>query len=67
LAPMLLNIAEGGSTWREHGITRARVIDRNGPHIDLALPEVWLRALARLDAATAVGDIETGEAATGVV
>jgi len=66
LAPMLLNIAEGGSTWREHGITRARVIDRNGPHIDLALPEVWLRALARLDAATAVGDIETGEAATGV-
>jgi len=67
LAPMLLNIAEGGSTWREYGITRARVIDRNGPHIDLALPEVWLRALARLDAATAVGDIETGEAATGVV
>jgi putative hydrolase of HD superfamily len=24
LAPMMLNLAEGGSTWREHGITRSR-------------------------------------------
>ena len=30
LAPMMLNLAEGASTWREHGITRSRVIARNG-------------------------------------
>ena len=30
MAPMFLNMAEGGSAWREHGITRARVIARNG-------------------------------------
>jgi putative hydrolase of HD superfamily len=57
LAPMLLNMAEGGSTWREHGINRARVIDRNGPHIEPALPEVWAEALARLDQATAAGHV----------
>ncbi len=48
MAPMLLNIAEGGSTWREHGITVDRVIERNGVHIDLALPQVWQYALAQL-------------------
>lgn len=57
MAPMLLNLAEGGSTWREHGITRSRVIDRNGPHVEPALPEVWAAALARLDAATAAGQV----------
>ena len=50
MAPMLLNIAEGGSTWREHGITRDQVIRRNGPHVDLALPALWAHALERLDA-----------------
>jgi putative hydrolase of HD superfamily len=57
MAPMLLNLAEGGSTWREHGITRDRVIARNGPHIEPALPEVWAAALARLDAAAADGRV----------
>jgi putative hydrolase of HD superfamily len=50
MAPMLLNIAEGGSTWTEHGITRERVIERNGRHVDAALPELWLRLVERLDA-----------------
>ena len=50
MAPMLLNIAEGGTTWREHGITTERVIDRNGPHIEPAMPHVWAEALARLRA-----------------
>jgi len=59
MAPMLLNTAEGGSTWREHGITRDRVIGRNGPHIEPALPAMWAEALARLDEATAAGHIAT--------
>lgn len=49
MAPMLLNLAEGGTTWREHGITRERVIARNGPHIEPVLPEVWAHALDRLE------------------
>ena len=57
MAPMLLNLAEGGSTWREHGVTRNRVIDRNGPHVEPALPAMWAVALARLDAATAAGHV----------
>lgn len=57
LAPMLLNLAEGGTTWREHGIARSRVIARNGPHVEPALPAVWAQALARLDHATARGAI----------
>ncbi|MBI5087902.1 MAG: HD domain-containing protein [Actinobacteria bacterium] len=50
MAPMLLNMAEGGTTWREHGITPERVIDRNGHHIELALPDVWQLARTMLDA-----------------
>jgi putative hydrolase of HD superfamily len=60
MAPMLLNLTEGGSTWREYGITRDRVIARNGPHIEPALPDMWAHALAMLDAATAAGHV--GEA-----
>ena len=50
MAPMLLNLAEGGTTWREHGITRDRVAERNGPHVEPVLPGVWARARAALDA-----------------
>ncbi|HQZ35239.1 MAG TPA: HD domain-containing protein [Ilumatobacteraceae bacterium] len=57
MAPMLLNTAEGGSTWREYGITRERVIARNGSHIEKALPAIWASALAGLDAATAAGHV----------
>ncbi len=57
LAPMLLNMAEGGSAWREYGITRSRVIARNGVHVQPVLPEMWEMALAQLDRATAEGRI----------
>lgn len=60
VAPMLLNTAEGGSAWREYGITRTRVIDRNGKHVEPALPAVWAEALARLDEVTAAGKIDAG-------
>lgn len=67
VAPMLLNLAEGGSTWREHGITRQRVIARNGPHVQPALPAVWAAALARLDAATAAGAVMGDDEGDGAV
>lgn len=56
MAPMLLNIAEGGTTWREHGITVDRVVERNGVHIDLALPQVWQYALAQLRSSSFTAD-----------
>ncbi len=50
MAPMLLNLVEGGRTWREHGITRDRVVARNGPHVEPVLPDVWRHAAALLTA-----------------
>jgi putative hydrolases of HD superfamily len=58
MAPMLLNMAEGGTTWREHGIGRQRVIERNGHYVTAALPELWARAMQRLDNAVEQGHIE---------
>ncbi|MEP7202711.1 MAG: HD domain-containing protein [Ilumatobacteraceae bacterium] len=58
MAPMMLNLAEGASTWREHGITRSRVIARNGHHIEQSLPEAWTVVLGLLDAATEAGIID---------
>lgn len=57
LAPVLLNLAEGGTTWREHGITHERVVARNRPHIDPVFPAAWVEVLARLDAAVAAGGL----------
>jgi putative hydrolase of HD superfamily len=58
LAPMMLNLAEGASTWREHGITRSRVIARNGPHIEKSLPDAWRSVLAQLDDAVVNGVVD---------
>jgi len=45
LQPLLLNVASGGATWREHGITADRVLERNAPIGDGA-PALWARATA---------------------
>ena len=58
MAPMFLNMAEGGTTWREFGIGRERVIARNGKYVQAALPDVWTRALDRLDSAVEQGHID---------
>jgi len=58
LAPMMLNLAEGASTWREHGITRSRVIARNGHFIEQSLPGAWSVVLAQLNAAAEAGVVD---------
>jgi putative hydrolase of HD superfamily len=58
LAPMMLNLAEGASTWREFGITRSRVIARNGHHIERSLPDAWKVVLTLLDVAAAAGQVD---------
>jgi putative hydrolase of HD superfamily len=40
LQPLLLNYHTQGGTWREHGIRRQQVIQRNSPMNDGA-PELW--------------------------
>ncbi len=56
LQPMLLNIAVGGGSWREHGITADRVKKINGT-VAWGLPTVWRVAEALLDGAVADGDL----------
>ena len=60
LAPVMLNIAEGGSTWREHGITADRVIARNGVHIEPVLPGAWHELLVGLRALVDAGTLDPG-------
>jgi putative hydrolase of HD superfamily len=55
LAPVMLNLSEGGTTWREHGIDADRVVARNGHLIAAALPDAWSRVRAELDEAVADG------------
>jgi putative hydrolase of HD superfamily len=60
LQPMLLNHADGGRTWREHGISADRVLARNAS-IGLASASLWEVAQARVADAVAAGLIEPGE------
>ena len=48
--PALLNLANGGQSWRENGITHARVVARIGPPIKAGCPALWAYMEERLDA-----------------
>jgi putative hydrolase of HD superfamily len=39
--PALLNLANGGQSWRENGITHARVVARIAPPIQAGCPALW--------------------------
>ncbi len=54
LQPVLLNVLTDGEKWREHGVTRAKVIARN-QHAREGAEAVWAHALAMLDEAVARG------------
>jgi len=49
--PALLNLANQGQSWREHGISHARVVARIGPPIREGCPALWEHLAARLDEA----------------
>jgi putative hydrolase of HD superfamily len=59
LQPVLLNILTDGEKWREHGVTRAKVIARN-QHAREGSEAVWTHALAMLDDAVARGVLPEG-------
>jgi hypothetical protein len=51
---VLLNYHTQGRAWREHGVTRAQVIERNR-HIAAGAPRLWEYALALIDDAVEKG------------
>lgn len=53
--PALLNLAAGGQSWVDHGISHARVVQRIGPPIEKGCPALWQHMKARLDAEQARG------------
>lgn len=56
LEPLLQNHANGGGTWREHGITRAQVLARMAP-IRAATPGLWPTVVELIDEAYQAGFI----------
>jgi putative hydrolase of HD superfamily len=65
LEPLLQNHANGGGTWRRHGITRAQVLARMAP-LQTATPGLWPTMLALVDEACAKGDIVNTRPASAV-
>ncbi len=59
LQPLLLNLAIGGGSWVEHGVTADRVKDINGK-IVWGLPDVWAAAEQMIDQAVADGQLDPG-------
>lgn len=53
--PALLNLANNGQSWRDHGITYDRVVARIGPPIQAGCPTLWEYMRARLDEANENG------------
>jgi putative hydrolases of HD superfamily len=53
--PALLNLANAGQSWVEHGITHERVVRRIGPPIEAGCPALWAWMRERLDEELARG------------
>ncbi len=53
--PALLNLANNGQSWRENGVSHARVVQRIGPPIREGCPALWTYMEERLEAARAAG------------
>lgn len=53
--PALQNLANQGQSWRENGITHARVVARIGPPIQAGCPALWDHMQARLTEAEEAG------------
>ena len=53
--PVLLNLANGGQSWRENGITHERVVRRVAPPIQAGCPVLWDYLEASLEEARQKG------------
>jgi len=59
--PVLLNLANDGQSWRENGISHARVVARVAPPIRAGCPALWSYLEGRLEAARRDGWFGTDE------
>jgi putative hydrolases of HD superfamily len=57
--PVLLNLANGGQSWRENGISHERVVRRIAPPIKAGCPALWDYLEARLEEVREKGWFET--------
>jgi putative hydrolase of HD superfamily len=48
--PVLINLANQGGSWREHGISYDRVVGRVAPEVKAGCPVLWDYLAARLEA-----------------
>ena len=53
--PVLMNLANGGQSWVENGISYERVVRKVGPPIEAGCPALWRYLSERLEAARALG------------
>lgn len=49
--PVLLNLSNGGGSWRENAVSYETVTSRVGPQIERGCPALWTYVQARLQAA----------------
>jgi putative hydrolases of HD superfamily len=49
--PVLLNLANQGQSWRDHGISHERVVRRVGPQVQAGCPALWAYLEGRLEEA----------------
>jgi putative hydrolase of HD superfamily len=47
--PVLINLANHGGSWREHGISYERVVGRVAPEVKAGCPALWDYLAARLE------------------
>jgi len=59
--PVLLNLANGGQSWRENGISHERVVRRVGPPIQKGCPALWTYLEERLEDARGQGWFGKGD------
>jgi putative hydrolase of HD superfamily len=59
LAPLLLNVAADGGTWRAHAVTRSAVERRMAP-IEQGIPALWPVVVTAIDDAVAAGWVSPG-------
>jgi putative hydrolase of HD superfamily len=53
--PVLLNLSNGGGSWRENAVSYETVVSRVGPLIERGCPALWTYVLSRLDVAREQG------------
>ncbi len=65
--PVLLNLANNGQSWRENGITHARVVARVQAQIETGCPSLWAHIERRLAEAQARGWFGSADANAAAV